>query len=50
MTQRFTYLQKGMSSNDAQEALQALPPALYDLVRETVGEDLAGERRNVDTR
>ena len=50
MAQRLTYLQKGMSCNDTQKALQTLPPALYDLIRETVGEDLAGERRNVDTR
>jgi len=36
-----------MPGNNAQEAFQALSPALDNFVREPVRKDLAGERRNV---
>lgn len=39
-----------MPSYDGEEALEALAPALDDLVREAVREDLAGEGRDVHAR
>lgn len=39
-----------MAGDDGEEALEALPPALDDLVREAVREDLAGEGRDVHAR
>lgn len=39
-----------MPSNDGKEALEALAPALDDLVREAVREDLAGKGRDVHAR
>ena len=39
-----------MPSNNAQEALKAFASLLDDFVREAVGEDLAGEGRDVDSR
>ena len=38
-----------MTGDDAQEALQTLPPALDDLIRKTVGKDFPWEGRDVDT-
>ena len=38
-----------MSSDDSQEPLQALTSGFNDLVGESVGEDLSGERRDVDS-
>lgn len=43
-----TYLKQGMTSDDSQEPLQALSPSFDNLVGEPVGEDFAGERRDVD--
>ena len=37
-----------MAGDDAQKALQTLPPALYDFFRKAVGEHLAREGRDVD--
>ena len=39
-----------MARNDRQEPLEALAPALDDLVREPVRENLAGERGDVHAR
>jgi len=39
-----------MPCNDAKEPLKTLTPGLDDLVREAVGEDLSGERRDVHSR
>ena len=36
-----------MASNDAQKPLQALPPALNDLVRKSIREYLAGQGRDI---
>ena len=38
-----------MSGNNRQKTLQPLPPSLDDFVGEPVGEDLAGERRDIDS-
>ena len=45
-----THLEKRVPSDDSKEPLEALAPALDDLVREPVREDLAGQRRDVDAR
>ncbi len=37
-----------MACHDAQEALEALPPGLDDLIREPVREDFSRERGDVD--
>lgn len=42
------HLQQRVPSHDLEEPLQALAAQLDGLGRETVGEDLAGERRDVD--
>jgi len=39
-----------MSSNNSQEPLQPFSPALNDLIRESVREHLARQRRNIDAR
>jgi hypothetical protein len=44
------YLEERVPRNDAEEALEALASGLDDLVGETVGEDFAGERGDVDSR
>jgi hypothetical protein len=41
--QEGTYLQQGVTSDDSEETFEALAAAFDDLVREAVGEDLAGE-------
>ena len=38
-----------MSSDDSQEPLQTLTSGFNDLIGESVGEDLSGERRDVDS-
>ena len=45
---RATHLQQRVSSDVGQELLEAESPRLDDFVRETVREDLAGERWDVD--
>ena len=45
-----THLEKRVPSDDSKEPLEALAPALDDLVREPVREDLAGERGDVHAR
>jgi hypothetical protein len=44
------HLEERVTSNDGQKALEALAARLDNLIREAVREDLAGERRDVDTR
>ena len=41
------YLEKRMASDNCQKAFKTLPPGLDNLVRESVGENLARERRDV---
>lgn len=45
-----TCLQQRMSGNDLEEPLEALSPLIDDVLGEAVGENLAGEGRNVDLR
>ena len=45
-----THLEEWVPRNDAKKALKTLAPGLNDLVRETIGEYLAGEGRYVDSR
>lgn len=37
-----------MTSNDTQESFESFPPGFNNFIRESVGEDLAREGRNVD--
>lgn len=41
-------LQEGMASDNVDKPFEAIPPGLNDLIRKSVGEDLARERGNVD--
>ena len=45
-----THLKQGVARHDRQEPLQTLAPALDNLIREPVREDLAGEGRDVHPR